>query len=400
MKTLMIMACLCMLNVVYGQWELIPLPENCGLTSVYFTDPLHGYIAGADASLGGDVDGGIILETFDGGETWDTLYDPEGSPSYIVNVVFNGDDGYTSNRYSNFYKTSNGGTSWDIYEFDGTEFIYESIAMPDAETVLIAGWSGEVFRVTDNGATIERVLDLGLPYKSIYDLQCTGDKCFLHTTDRVYSSVDAGAHWTTALDMPGAYFRCMHVSPEAAVYVVRGDDASNCTLLYSPDAGVTWDTLSNFIYFDEVFNRMDMIGDLGYIVGYDYAMMQTINGGLTWTIVPLEEPAGVYGTLTDVDLVSPTVGYAIGDDGLFYRLGDPTAITEIATSQIRIYPNPATDHITISLDNPSGVGIYNTLGELIYATEAETTITIDVDTWPPGYYMARLDGGSVGFVVR
>lgn len=317
-----------------------------------------------------------------------------------MNVVFNGDDGYTSNRYSNFYKTSNGGTSWDIYEFDGTEFIYESIAMPDAETVLIAGWSGEVFRVTDNGATIERVLDLGLPYKSIYDLQCTGDKCFLHTTDRVYSSVDAGAHWTIALDMAGAYFRCMHVSPEAAVYVVRGDDASNCTLLYSPDAGVTWDTLSNFIYFDEVFNRMDMIGDLGYIVGYDYAMMQTINGGLTWTIVPLGEPADVYGTLTDVDLVTPTVGYAIGDDGLFYRLGDPTAITDITTSQIRIYPNPATDHITISLDKPSGIDIYNTLGELIYATEAETTITIDVNTWSAGYYMAKLDGGSVGFVVR
>jgi hypothetical protein len=61
-------------------------------------------------------------------------------------------------------------------------------------------------------------------------------------------------------------------------------------------------------------------------------------------------------------------------------------------NDINIYPNPATDVVTISLRGGEKIEIVNTLGEIILRTEVVTTtvLTLNISTWAKGMYIVNL----------
>lgn len=71
-----------------------------------------------------------------------------------------------------------------------------------------------------------------------------------------------------------------------------------------------------------------------------------------------------------------------------------------ATTTINVFPNPATDFISITANLPLGqILIYNTLGEKVNMTfTTETTITIEISDFAPGIYMMKSDNGMIKFI--
>ena len=71
--------------------------------------------------------------------------------------------------------------------------------------------------------------------------------------------------------------------------------------------------------------------------------------------------------------------------------------------ELLIYPNPASDKITIACgtSNPVTVTIVDQSGKRVLQSEYEGKAIVDVATWDPGVYTVQVDGARNGtFIVQ
>ena len=95
-----------------------------------------------------------------------------------------------------------------------------------------------------------------------------------------------------------------------------------------------------------------------------------------------------------------------GPDLFFAKLDFITALSDIdsKTSHINIYPNPATNELTIVVDGDEffnvDIVVFNVLGEVVFSSPEENIAhkkTIDISAWSTGIYFIQLniDGNRV-----
>ena len=85
------------------------------------------------------------------------------------------------------------------------------------------------------------------------------------------------------------------------------------TILFTEDAGLTWDKATVFGASSPKFNAVFFIDDKsGWTVGADGKIFQSINGGKSWR----EENNRIAKELNDIFFISNAAGFAVGQDGL------------------------------------------------------------------------------------
>ncbi len=123
------------------RWNWI-LPEPTGniLYSVYFTNRLTGYAAGAL---------GTIIKTTDGGKSWDAL--SSGTLNDLSEIFFiNNSDGFAVGNSGTILKTHDGGFSWKVIP-SGTNSYLHDIVFPAGSTGYCAGLNGSILKSKDKG---------------------------------------------------------------------------------------------------------------------------------------------------------------------------------------------------------------------------------------------------------
>ena len=92
-------------SMSYNPWEVISLPTDSKLFDIAFTDdPNHGFIVGNKATL---------LETQDGGESWNPIALQVGDENYRFNAIdFAGDEGWIAAEPSILLHTTDEGKTW------------------------------------------------------------------------------------------------------------------------------------------------------------------------------------------------------------------------------------------------------------------------------------------------
>lgn len=92
-------------SMSYNPWEIISLPTDAKLFDIGFTaDPKHGFIVGSKATL---------LETKDGGETWNPIGLQLGEENYRFNAIdFAGNEGWIAAEPSVLLHTNDEGKTW------------------------------------------------------------------------------------------------------------------------------------------------------------------------------------------------------------------------------------------------------------------------------------------------
>jgi uncharacterized repeat protein (TIGR02543 family) len=81
----------------------------------------------------------------------------------------------------------------------------------------------------------------------------------------------------------------------------------------------------------------------------------------------------------------------------------PLTIDAVSPRTLRVYPNPATDAITLESDEPLGVtDIFNTAGERIYRNDfrEQTRVVIPVSDFPKGVCLIRTGGKTLKLVIN
>lgn len=100
----------------------------------------------------------------------------------------------------------------------------------------------------------------------------------------------------------------------------------------------------------------------------------------------------------DVDCYSIPAKALYGNEYFVKIYYSPEGVDENIANNIRIYPNPAKDLLTIKAENISNVTIYNTVGQKVYEQTFDSSeVSINIDGFDAGIYLVKLvaDGNEV-----
>jgi photosystem II stability/assembly factor-like uncharacterized protein len=268
---------------VYAQgnwfWQN-PLPLNTLLKDIEWVTAETAYGVGRST----------IIKTTDGGINW-TEQDCGFSPFNVHFIDLTGIsfidenwgmiagrvyDSYYGFHYSQIYKTTNGGSNWDMI-FSGDNF--SSIITIDENHAFVFGgddYSGDYLQTTDGGNSwiSGRVSLIGILTSLSFSDPINGSAA---TSNGIYRTSDGGSTWLKQND---TYLTCIQ-SIDSSNIVAAG---SNGIILRSTDAGNSWiqqpsgttSPLKDILFTD--INNGTIAG------GYDSGIiLRTTDGGFSWT---------------------------------------------------------------------------------------------------------------------
>jgi photosystem II stability/assembly factor-like uncharacterized protein len=184
-------------------------------------------------------------------------------------------------------------------------------------------------------------------------------------------------------------------------------------VLKTINGGIDWSinypyptTDVNSVYFTDA--------DTGYIIGTELnagnsVILRTTNGGIDWS-----SPLFITSyNLFSVYFTDNETGYVVGESGTILKTtnggGPPVKVIEkpALTNSLNIYPNPASDIITIEtpeISHQSFLSIYNLNGqELRKQNISESKTIIDISNYNTGLYIVKVMGErsvKVGKIVK
>jgi hypothetical protein len=239
-----------------GEWvnvtsNLSGIESTCGNLSHVAVKPDEDMLI-AGVGLNG------LWKSTDGGESWESLGQGEGSDEIInrtSTIVFDPDDTsvfWESGTYdgAGIYKTEDDGETFQqIGTFSHNDVITIDFTDPDRQTMLVSGHEQNrtLSRSTDGGETWDDIggnIPAGAKYSSYpyvldastFLLGCSG---FGEGEAGIFRSVDAGESWTKVSDS-GGYFPPLPAS-DGSIY---WSSELHSGLVRSEDDGETWDVVT------------------------------------------------------------------------------------------------------------------------------------------------------------
>ena len=412
MKKIVFLTCFILMYVwAFSQWTCInPLPQSISLKSVCFTDSNTGYAVG---------DSGTIIKTTDAGLTWTSLSSgtnyclhsvcfPNANTGYVVGGYFMGDRGI-------ILKTIDAGKTWTVLLTGNDGLWFNSVCFTDANTGYVTenffGFPlynnyGAIIKTTDGGITWStlppgRNDSFSLVYftdtNTGYAIGSYDTVIFYPTFGcNILKTIDAGETWTETLN-GGCFVNSVYFTDANTGYFVNPGSIHKTV-----DAGTTWTFLTGIdadiksVYFTD--------SNIGYIVGvygeYDLEegrIFKTTDAGAAWTALSTGSIPG----LNSVYFTDANTGYAVGNHGTILKTTNGGGIVSIqdpvlAESSFTIYPNPATNKITIStnrkLPGETTISIINISGQQLMQArfQNQTKFEMDVSTLSKGIYLVKI----------
>lgn len=331
-----------------------------------------------------------VWKTTNAGAAWTkqtVAYNPASSSSFANHIYFwDANNGWTSGDpvggKFEMYKTSNGGTTWTavpgaLAPDNSDEFTYVAQKEVQGDHIWVGTSVGRILHSPDRGTTwtgaYSPVLDFGgvITSGSVGHLAMNADK-----THGLLIAVDGAGSATTL---------------SAALYSTE-------------DGGTTWEPVdpTGTWYF----------GDITYVPGTANTYVTTginfnktewlgsaysTDGGLTWTSIDTGEQRG------KLKFLNSTTGFAgqfsdgaAGTTGIMKFQGDlALATSEVGVkSNLKVFPNPATDVVNITSNNKiEAVSVIDLAGRKVQAAKGSQ---INVSSLAKGTYILQVLYGGGG----
>jgi len=393
----MVLCLLCYLPG-HGQWSVIKT-FSCEMYDICFLSRDIGYICGGSND-------GVLMMTEDGGDTWTTVIT---SATDIFRAVdyLTIDIGCitTTGLGDRIFRTDDAGATWiEVYvagapmydiNFLNNSTAYTAPSSLNSHSLVKSENAGVAWFEVGSFTTIQSgdgVMDIQFP-----DMD-TGYLAL--DAGYIYKTTTGGVSWDEKYSTNTYSIRALQFFSTDTGYAVG--EHTNCAgtqcgiLLCTQDGGEMWDTL----FFEEEIYEIEFIDqDTGYIGSY--GILRTTDGGLTW----IPESGTSYGEVTKIDFPDPEVGYALArlPDQAWLLKRDPVMdVQEIDQHNIptlTIFPNPASDIITLSYCSQNGSTVcfefLDVTGRSVFSLKNRMIShgcfqeSISVASLRPGIYMVR-----------
>jgi photosystem II stability/assembly factor-like uncharacterized protein len=381
-------------------------------------------------------DNGLVLNTSDGGTTWNVKTPTQNSyanfsiTAFDINTAIVIGSAWPSGTSAKIWKTTDSGNTWMekyysannfsniIHFFDSNNGVY----LGDPSPLNSSQWN--ILTTTDRGDSWNRVPRSNYPpsdsvcgeYGKVRCYSAYGDTVWFPTyyedcsskTNRIFRSTDRGYNWT-AFNMPFQGYAIGEISFSSSIYGVAISNPYGFLAL-STDAGSTWavlDTISNF-------NPWAVRNAPGYAnfflaVGENGKSYYSNDSGYFWNTLSVPSQS----LLLDAFLTQDSA-WAVGYNGTILTLNLLPIITEIEEEFLSLapsdyilsqnYPNPLNPSTKIKYSIPQTsnvvIKIFDILGNeiesLVNAEKPAGTygITWSAEGFPSGIYFYRLQAGS------
>jgi photosystem II stability/assembly factor-like uncharacterized protein len=363
------------------------------LQSVHFVNATTGWAVG---------NANTILKTTNGGATWLAQTSPLVSTSNLTDVYFiNSNEGAITVENNKILYTTDGGTNWLQASIPTTT---ANILLTDVRLENFVGFacgSGAVYKTLDNGANWAAVTNTVLSAFSNYnlnDVHIIGTNTIvLMSTFYTHVSTDGGTTWNaTAYVSPGNNGLAMEMFNLNTAIIVGAN--SSC---YKTTTGVSGfsNTPVPLITTTQSFYGIDFYDNSnGWIVGsYSNSsgglIFKTTNAGTTWSnelVLP-----GI--NFLGCSAIDANNAWVVGQDGTIYKYGLNTFVNEqVKDNAYSIYPNPATNNITINSSTTlHKIMVTDVLGKIVLTqTSANTSESIDLSHLQTGVYFLTANGAT------
>ncbi len=368
-----------------SDWTSLSFPDATNLTSLYFTDVLTGFVGNAlgaiykttnggsnwvsqtpaggaissimfvnaNQGFAGSADGNLF-KTTDAGLTWSSL----AASSAIVDVKFTDAlNGWYVNG-TNLYKTTNGGSSWEIpISLNG-----ETAAMAiSSNNIFTAGNLKYIDKFTVGGSFISTTSS-GSGYLNSLAVNNGSIVVAVGTGGNIFISTDDGTNWTSCLATPNDLtLSTMFQNPNGQIFAA----GSSGSIIKSTDSGVSWSSVTSGA--TAAINKIFFLNeDDGWFVAGKYLFI-TADGGTTWSI-QYTNSISTYAHL-DVRFFDATSGITIARNStstsgfVYYTTNGSTWVQGTATSA-------PTMHSIAYLDSKDQAFLCGNNGKLLKTTNA------------------------------
>lgn len=313
------------------QIQLGPIP-NQTIKSLFFLNSRTGW-AGV---------GSRLFRTTDEGQSWQQQQHPEIDPLIITSIAFSdtlhgwavAKNFLIGNDMPNVLRTSNGGTEWVI---DSSITWASKVVFIDN----LEGWAAgqrKIGHTTDGGQTWTTQLDEDLDWADMsFATRLQG---FAVSGPSIVRTTNGGTTWeflTNPSNRELSAIACVDNGSGIAVGVFG-------TLLRTSNGGSTWVDQRESATDAPVLDGMHFLdSSRGWISGWGGTMVKTTNGGGTWFTVATNTTA----RLRDVYFTSENSGWAVGtagtilftqDGGSSWSLKSTPWTTEWEDLEFRYYP--------------------------------------------------------------
>jgi photosystem II stability/assembly factor-like uncharacterized protein len=348
-----------------ASWMQQDAPPVNAYYGIHFTDSQNGWACGY---------GGQIIRTTDGGTSW--IDDSPITNTFLYDIFFIGANtgwvvGGDHGTYPSFIEhrkilfTNDGGITWTAQISESYENPLRSVHFVDQYYGYAAGEAGTILQTSDGGNTWNSVM---------------GDPFYEFTS--IYAVDDLTAYVT------GIYLGLPHVP---VIFKTMDGGSSWTSQTFTQD-----ESLAD-IYFADEYN--------GWAVGgttTSATILRTNDGGETW----YDEEPGTNHYLTAVCIMDASSGWATGANGTVIAIENDifTGIEDQVTAiDVNVYPNPASDRLTITLDSESeetaNIYIVNSLGQVVYSglspsANSNNTHSINTSGFVRGLYTVVIENGS------
>ncbi len=306
-----------------GSWEILASGTTANLADIVFVDSENGWVVG---------DGGAILHTSDGGNTW--VRQDSGVKTKLAKVTFSDlENGWVVGNLGVIVHTSNGGDTWELQRSESTIGLDLIGVQFDDER---KGWV-----MAARGSILLRTIDGGKFWsrESFGNPSNRSDMAFLDfqrgwvvfTGGNLAHTSDAGTSWEYVPGVaPGANIGTNGVFflDETHGWIAgwRGRTASiqsglqfnsfltDGMIALTTDGGISWirqDSGTGRFLWDVAFVDTQE----GWAVGSFGTILYSRDGGVTWEL----QYSGTEEILQSMVFIDKTLGWAVGEGGVILR---------------------------------------------------------------------------------
>ncbi|MDO9255859.1 MAG: T9SS type A sorting domain-containing protein [Bacteroidales bacterium] len=347
------------------------------------------------------VDGSVYLSS-DMGNNWTKVNNGLPANIYVDAIAASGSTIFIGTfslvASSGVYISSNNGSNWALASgLPAFTMVDEALAV-SGNYVFVGTTAGSVYLSSNNGSSWG-VRNNGLPGTWVYKLAISGSNIFAGTNgEGIYLSTNNGSNWAVVNTGIPANSKIRDI-------VISGNNIFASTfengVFLSSNNGGNWTAVNNGLPANAYVNAI-AVNDNNVFAGTvgDGVYISTNNGG-AWTAV---NTGLTNDTVLALAIYEDYIYAGTATGGVWKRSisGITTGIHEIETTvnNIVIYPNPASNNITIESNERATIEIFNMQGQLIQGISTNSPNTnVDISAFPDGVYVLKAKSGK-GIVTK